>query len=217
MSHTTPDTNILIFEVVGGNQDQQEQAETYFKLLNRDVTTGVLLKEVEYEFHKVIKKRISELREFALKAEKHRSWEKAQDYIPENRYAENFAEALMEGREPDNANSELSDWKSRIENSYRRRKRKFKEDSERSLDPEKTSQIEQKIPEKREGEDNTADARIVQSSFLHSHEFSRNLTIISDDSNMLDADYTLMEEEMEFTEYRNEVTASTAEKYSETV
>lgn len=218
MSYSTPDTNILIFETVGGHSYQQEQAETYFELIRNKETKAILLHEVDLEFYSVIKKRISETRKYALKATQHKSWEKASDYTPDNHYAENFAESLKERAEPQNAIKELNKWKRSIKSQYRRRKKKFKKDSERKLDSEKTNKIENQIPDKKHSNEETrTDAKIIQSSFLHSHEHNRNLAIISDDKHILNTEYPQIETIMNFTDYQHEITSNRPQKYLETI
>lgn len=218
MTYSAPDTNILIFETVGGLPYQEEQAETYFEMIRSEETTGILLHEVDLEFYKVIKKRIGETREYALKAKQHNSWEKAAEYTPKNKYSKNFAKSLKQRTKPKNALNELNTWKRTIKNRYRRRKKKLKKDSERKLDAEKTSQIENNIPDKKHfNEETKTDARIIQSAFLHSHEYNRNITIISDDKHLLKTDYPKIEKILEFNNYQYEVNSNRPQKYFEAV
>jgi len=220
MSYSAPDTNILIFEIVGGNSDQVEDAGDYFDLIKADDRTGLVLEEVDREFKRVIQKRISELRPYALKAKKHSSWEKAEDFTPDNEYADNFAEALRERCSPENGLSKLSRWKRSIFASFQRLKNKMKIDDERDLNPEKVSEIKDEIPDKNNHEpeeEKKTDARIIYSTFLCSKEYRKNTTLVSDDYHILETDFTEIEEILDFDDSTEIVSSNTPSGYAESV
>lgn len=218
MSYSAPDTNILIFEIVGGTLDQVDDAEEYFELIKQDERTGLILEEVDREFKRVIKKRISELRPYAQKAKKHSSWEKAEEYTPDNEYADNFAEALRNRSSPENGLSKLSQWKRSISASFQRLKKKMKIDDERDLNPETTSEIKDEIPDKNNHEpeeEKETDARIIYSTFLCSKEYRKNTTLVSDDYHILETDFSEIENILDFQESTEIVSSNTPSGYVE--
>lgn len=214
MSHSSPDTNILIFKLVGGRPSQQDDAEDYFKQVKSE-GNAILAARVDNEFHDVVQRKISELREFAIKAKKHGSWDKAEDYIPDDEYAGNFASALEDRTSPQNANSELSSWKSSIFSKFERLKRKMKIADEVDLNPRKVSEIEDEIPDKGRhgGEEKKEDARIIYAVFICSKNHRKNIVIISDDKHVLDADYEEIEDIMDFEDFNNIVSSNEPGKF----
>lgn len=220
MSYSAPDTNVLIFEIVGGNPDQVDGAKEYFELIKNGEKIGLVLEEIDREFKRVIQKRISELRTYALKAKKHSSWEDAENFTPDDEYADNFAEALRNRCSPEDGISKLSQWKRSILASFQRLKKKMKIDDERDLDPEKVSEIKDEIPDKdnhEPEEEKETDAKIIYSTFLCSKEYRKNTTLVSADYHILETDYSEIEDILEFEDSTEIVSSNTPSGYAESV
>lgn len=213
MSYSSPDTNILIHHLVGGRPHQQEGADDYFDAVKADDTTAVLLHNVDLEFRRVLKKRIAELRRFAQKAKEHSSWQDAEEFVDNNQYAENFADALKENTTPRDALSYLSSFKQNKTASFRRLKRHLKVDDEHTFPDETVSEVEDKLPDKEGEEEKEMDACIVCSAFTFSHRNTENLTIISDDRHLVDADYNDIEAVFDYDNYQHYVSCNRPQKF----
>jgi hypothetical protein len=88
------------------------------------------------------------------------------------------------------------------------------------LDPEKFSEIKDEIPDKdnhESEEEKETGAKIIYSTFVCSKEYWKNTTLVSADYQILETDYSEIEDILEFEESTEIVSSNTPLGYAESV
>lgn len=204
MMQSTPDTNILIYGIVGSeNEHQRRLGEDYLDLRNDDEHRIFVFDEVVNEYKKVLKEQIAYIRPRLVIAERHESFEKAEQNHRDDRIADNFWDEVKRYFSPENCLAEVTKYKNgRISSMQRRVNDMTPVEDKYSLDKEKISRIEDELTSSDENVE--TDSMILYRLFLLAED-KGDITCVSEDGHLNGTDIETVEDIVDLESFSKEV------------
>jgi len=179
MQKSSPDTNILIYGIVGSeNNYQEELSKDYLDLRLDDSHRQLVLQDVISEYRRVLKKQVGRMRPLLRVASSTGSFEKAEDRCSLNNVHENFWNEVKRLYNPENVQKDVSNFKrGKISQMQRRVNNMTIIEDECVLDQEKLSMIETEINEEKNVK---TDAIILYKALLLSEDHEEVILVSED-------------------------------------